>query len=82
MHVSDSGGFAEDSEGQELADLAAARAAAIEGLRDILAGELRRGELSTACFIEIENEHHQLVDTVSFADAVRVSNEGATRIKN
>jgi hypothetical protein len=73
LHVCDSSGFIEDGEGQDLPDAAAARQAAVAGLRDMLAGDLRNGHLNTACFVEIENEHRQLVDTVSFAEAVRIS---------
>ena len=80
LHVCDSSGFVEDEEGQALPDATAARQAAMEGLRDIMAGELRNGHLNTACFVEIENEHHQLVDTVTFAEAVRTSDELPNKI--
>lgn len=75
LHVCNGGGFVEDTEGQELRDGEAARAVAIEGLRDILAGELRNGDLNTASFIEIEDEHGRKVRTVSFAEAVRVTDK-------
>ena len=75
LHVSDSSGFVEDDEGLDLPDAGAARQAAVEGLRDMLAGDLRNGHLNTACFVEIENDHRQLVDTVSFAEAVRINGE-------
>ena len=75
LHVCDSSGFVEDGEGQELPDAPAARRAAVEGLRDMLAGDLRNGHLNTACFVEIENEHRQLIDTVSFAEAVRIGDD-------
>ncbi len=70
LHVCDGSGFCEDEEGLDLPDLAAARRAAIEGLRDILAGELRAGVLRRAAFVEIEDEHRQLVLTVPFTEAV------------
>ncbi len=75
LHISDSTGFVEDGEGQELSTTLSAREAALQGLRDMLAADLRQGHLNTACFIEVENEHHQLLDTVTFADAVRVDRE-------
>jgi hypothetical protein len=65
--------FTEDEAGCELSDLAAARKRAIEGLRDVMAGELRRGELNLGACIEIEDESHTIVMTVQFAEAVRVT---------
>lgn len=75
LHVCDGSGFVEDHEGLDLPDLAAARLTAVEGLRDMLAGDLRLGHLNTACFVEIENEDHELMDTVPFSEAVRVNDE-------
>ena len=71
LHVCNGNGFTEDEEGAEIADLAAARLIAVDGLRDILAGEIRAGVLRRASFIEIENEDRQLVSTVSFEDAIQ-----------
>ncbi len=64
----------EDEEGCDLPDLAHARRRAIEGLRDVLAGELRRGNIDLSSFIEIEDENHALVMTVPLSEAVRVTN--------
>ncbi len=66
--------FTEDEEGCDLPDLAHARKRAIEGLRDVLAGELRRGNIDLGSFIEIEDENHALVMTVPLSEAVRVTN--------
>jgi hypothetical protein len=73
LHVCNGSGFVEDMEGQDHPTVEDARRAAVEGLRDILAGELRNGDLNTASFIEVEDEHHQLVATVSFEEAVRTT---------
>lgn len=67
--------FAEDEEGVELADYAAARRKAVEGLRGVMAGDLLMGDLNTASFIEIENERHELVGTVSFSEVVSLRDE-------
>jgi hypothetical protein len=72
FHVCDGNGFTEDEEGLELPSVPAARAKAINGLRDLLAGELRRGALNMAWFIEIEDENRQLVMTVPFSEAVTI----------
>jgi hypothetical protein len=74
LHLCDGEGYHRDDEGMEVADLAEARASAIEGLRDTLAGEIQRGLINIGAFIDIENEKRQRVDTVHFADAVRISN--------
>jgi hypothetical protein len=67
FHVCNGNGLVEDEEGQELPDLETARNAAIRSARDIM---VRNGMLDLSSFIEIEDEHHQLVDTLGFADAV------------
>ena len=72
FHICNGDGFTTDDEGQELADAAAARATAVQGLRDIMASELKDGILKTASFIEIEDESHELIMTVLFSEAVRV----------
>jgi hypothetical protein len=79
LHVCDGSGFVEDSEGHQLADAESARKLATDGLRDILAGDLRNGHLNTASFIDIEDEHHQLVATVSFEEVVRITSKVPTR---
>ncbi len=79
LHVCNGGGFVEDEEGVELPDEQAARKTAILGLRDIMASEMRRGQLNTASFIEIEDEHHQLVMIVPFAEAVEISQQPGGR---
>ena len=67
--------FAEDEEGVELADYAAARRNAVRSLRGVMSGDLLHGEVNTASFIEVEDEKHELIETVSFADVVRLRNE-------
>ena len=79
LHVCNGNGFVEDEEGADLPDAEAARLRAIEGLRDLLASELRDGELNMASFIEIEDENHLLVTTVPFMDAVQVTTRHGKR---
>ena len=81
FHVCNGSGFTEDDEGSEVADLSEARTNAIKGLRDIMASELKRGELNLGSFIEIEDEAHELVMTVPFADAVNVATIKGARPK-
>ncbi len=79
FHVCDGSTFAEADEGIELADVEAARRQAVLGLRDILAGDVCRGEMNLAAFVEVEDENRQLLFTVTVEDAVQVKNEAGTR---
>lgn len=79
LHLCNGNGFTEDDEGSEFADVAAARKAAIEGLRDVTAGEIARGDLNLGSFIEIEDESGTLLATVHFSDAVNVCEERGNR---
>ena len=72
LHVSDGKFFAEDTEGSEFHDVEAARRAAIAGLRDVMAEELKHGQINMASIVEIEDDNHQLVMTVPFLEAVEV----------
>lgn len=73
FHICDGVTFAQDEEGQEVADAAMARRTAIEAARRIMADELRGGNLNLASFIEVEDHDHALLFIVSFADAVTVN---------
>ena len=79
LHVCNGNGFTEDEEGLELPNAAAARAKAIEGLRDIMAAELKGGIVNMASFIEVEDGDHKLVETVSFSDAVQMESRPGIR---
>lgn len=79
LHICNGNGFTEDREGQELPNDEDAYREAVRGLRDLMAGELKRGEMNLGSFIEIENERHELIRTVDFGEAVRVLNERGSR---
>ena len=76
MHISNGAGFVEDEEGRELADEDVARAEAILAARDIMASELRTGELDLSSFIEVEDESRTLLFTLTFAEAVTIKAAG------
>lgn len=62
---------AEDEEGAEFADADAARLAAIDGARDLIAARIRRGEpVNLTHRIEVEDENRKCVHSVTFAQAV------------
>jgi hypothetical protein len=75
LHICNGMGFAEDEEGIDLPTVDAARQAAIAGLRDLMAGEMKEGQLNQASFIEIVNEAGELQMIVSFQDAVHVTGD-------
>lgn len=65
-------GFTQDEEGREVPDESAARSAALAGARDIMAGEMRAGQLNPASFIEVEDSEHRHLFTLSFSEAYTV----------
>lgn len=73
MHICNGAGFVEDEQGVELADHEAARQRAIEAARDVMANDLRGGELDLSSFIEVEDEAKQLLFTIQFIDAVKLT---------
>ena len=79
LHVCNGSGFVEDEEGLELPGPEAARDAAIKGLRDIMAGEMQKGEIHAGSYIEVEDEDRRLLTTVFFREAVRVTSGPAAR---
>jgi len=76
LHINNGGGYSEDSEGQELADLDAARAAAIEGVRSLLSEEARQGQLDLSGRIEIADAEGNILLIVPFSDAVELRRHG------
>ena len=72
FHICDGHGFTEDEEGVELPDEAATRKQAVAAARDIMANDLREGELDLTSFIEVEDEAHRLLFTLTFAEVVTV----------
>jgi len=73
FHICNGNGFTEDEEGVALPDEAAARRNAVEAARDVMAGELREGQLDLTSFIEVEDQTHNLLFTLTFAEAVTVN---------
>ena len=75
FHFRSTAEFTRDDEGLELRDEAAARHIAIRALRDTIAADVRAGVIDTSSSIEIEDELHNKVMTIAFADAVGVDRE-------
>ena len=79
FHLCNGAEFVEDEEGIDLPGNAAAHQKAVDSLRDVMAGDLLGGDLNTASFIEIEDEQHEYIETVSFGDVVRLRDERHVR---
>ena len=73
LHLCNGTGFTEDQRGSEFADVNAAREAALAGLREVISAEVKEGGLNTASFIEIEDESHTLVTTLTFDEAIKTT---------
>jgi hypothetical protein len=62
-----------DEEGEDLPDIEAARAFAMRQARALAADTARqRGEIDLRHRIDIEDEEHRLVGSVTFGDAVEI----------
>ena len=62
-----------DGEGQDLANLDAARTNAIQGARGMMADELRtRGRIDLTHWIEIEDEEGEMT-VMTFGDAIKIT---------
>lgn len=70
LHLRNGCGLSEDTEGQELPDLAAARQQAIDGIRSILGEEVRHGAIDFAGYVEIADADGNILLTVPFREAV------------
>ena len=70
LHIHNSSGFVEDEEGHEQPDLRAARDKALDGIRSLLAEEVRQGMLDLRGRIEIAGDTQQILSIVRFAEAV------------
>jgi hypothetical protein len=70
-------GSAPDEEGVELADVQAAEARAIEGIRSILADEAKAGRLDLDGRIEIANESGAILRIVRYEEAFDIRPAGA-----
>ena len=72
FHICDGSGFVEDEEGRELEDPEAARAEAVKGARGIMADDIHKGILALSSFIEVEDEAHRLLFTITFQDLLEI----------
>ena len=72
LHLQNAHVDASDDEGMDLADLATARARAIEGIRGFLGHEVAQGQMDLRGHIDIADDAGHILMTVRFDEAVRV----------
>lgn len=77
IHVHNHIGPTLDEEGAEYVDLDHAAQNAVEGVREILSAEVRRGALDLRGRIEIADVAGQLLRTISFKEVVHLREDGA-----
>jgi hypothetical protein len=61
-----------DDEGRELADVSAARTAAIQAARDLMCDQVRAGRLKLSHRIEVEDEDRRPVLTLPFSAVLEI----------
>lgn len=79
FHLDNRIGHLRDEEGQELADLAAARWAAIINIRSLLKADIDEGLLDFHGQIEIADELGAVLAVVRFSEAVELRHIGNLR---
>ena len=72
FHIHNEGGFIEDEEGLELADLQAVRREALKGIRSMLGEQRSNGHLDLRGRLEMADAAGDAVMTIRFADAVEL----------
>lgn len=73
MHICNGNGFVEDVEGVELDGEPTARRRATATARGVMMADIRDGQLDLSSFIEVEDETHTLLFTLTFAEAVNIT---------
>lgn len=75
FHIHNEGGFIEDEEGLELADLQEVRREALKGIRSMLGEQLSNGHLDLRGRLEVADAAGDAVMTIRFADTVEPGGE-------
>lgn len=75
FHLHECGAFFEDEEGTDLPGLAAVRAGAIRGARDLMCAKISRGRLCLGCSIEVRDEDGAILLGLPFSGAVQVRSQ-------
>jgi hypothetical protein len=76
FNIYNGNGLTEDEEGRDLPDDGAARAEALQGIRSILAEEVRQGRLDLHGRIEVLDGARRPLFVISFIEALRIEQPG------
>ncbi|MDG2535228.1 hypothetical protein P6144_16325 [Sphingomonas sp. HITSZ_GF] len=79
FHIQNGNGCTRDEEGQEFADLDAARQSALTGIRSVLGEELMRGVVDLSGRLDICDGTDRVLLSVPFGEAVQVQQARAER---
>jgi hypothetical protein len=71
FHLRRDGETVSDIEGDEFRDDAAARASAINSVREIAAAQIKSGQVVTDAFMDVADETGNLLFSISFHDVVQ-----------
>jgi len=71
FHIRD-GESVDDPDGMYLPDTRSARLEAVRSARDIMAEDVRRGQLPLSAWIEVTDENGEAIFAVPFAEAVNI----------
>ena len=64
--------YVPDEEGQELADVAAARTCALEGARDLVCNSVKDGHLNLDHYLSVADETGRVLFNVTFREAFTI----------
>lgn len=73
FHLHECGNSTMDADGRDLPDVEAAISIAIEAAREIMAEEVKRGNLCLNCYIDVENAFGEQVAHIPFREALIVT---------
>lgn len=79
FHMQNGNGLTRDEEGQEFADLDAARQSGLAGIRSVLGEELMRGVVDLSGRLDICDADDRVLLSIPFAEAVFVQQRRAER---
>ena len=75
LHLNECGTITGDPEGMERAGLAEVRVDALKAAREIMCAELAEGRLCLACQIDVADEVGNIVLSLPFRDAVKITGQ-------
>ena len=75
FHVCNGSGLTRDEAGQFLGSSEDARLVAVRAAREMMAGDVKEGEVDLSAYISVEDEHGTCLFKVRFGDSVTFTRE-------